>query len=290
MSLSRHPNLTDRVTIVIPAFNAAPTIVSTLNSVLELGFRNVVVVNDGSNDSTSEVVEKFPVLLINQKNSGVHKARIRGLMSVQTDFVIFLDADDSLLFPIWQLVEFLSDNEGLVGAAGGYNAFGLRRRKIVYLDDKFITQKQLIDLGSGLFPISASVWNTAAVISGQELHFPLLLEKNADDYELFIRTSSFGDIGVTGLVVSQYSMVGGKSTKNITEAAACAIRIAHYYALCFNFNSHLIIEFPKARIIMRRNLQLSYYNDSTFILLLNIFRYSELIPQIVWQRLRRMWL
>lgn len=290
MLLGIKQNLTGAVTIVIPAYNAAKTIVSTLNSVLELGFRNVVVVNDGSNDSTSEVVEKFPVLLINQKNSGVHKARIRGLMNVQTEFVIFLDADDSLLLPIWQLVEFLSDNEGLVGAAGGYNAVGLRRRKIVYLDDKFITQKQLIDLGSGLFPISASVWKTTAVISGQELNFPLLLEKNADDYELFIRTSRFGDIGVTSLVVSQYSMVGGKSTKNITEAATCAVRIAHYYDLCFNSKSNLIVEFPKATIIKRRNLQLSYYNDSTFILLLNIFRYSDLIPQIVWQRLKRMWL
>lgn len=289
MSLRSNSNLTDRVTIVVPAYNAASTIISTLNSIFELGFKHVVVVNDGSNDSTSEVVSKFPVLLINQENSGVHKARIRGLMSVQTDFVIFLDADDSLLVPIWKLVEFLSDNEGLVGAAGGYYAFGLRRRKIVYLDDKFITQKQLIDLESGLFPISASVWKAAEVISGQELHFPLLLEKNADDYELFIRTSNFGNIGVADLVVAQYSMVGGKSTKNITEAAICAVRIAHYYDLCFNSKSQSVIEFPKARVIKRRNLQLSYYNDSTYILTLNFLRYFDLIPQIIWQRLRRMW-
>lgn len=286
---SSNSNLTERVTIVIPAYNAAFTIVSTLNSVLELGFRHIVVVNDGSSDSTSEVVQKFPVVLINQKNLGVHKARIRGLMSVQTDFVIFLDADDSLLLPIWKLVEFLADNERLVGAAGGYYAFGLRRRKIVYLNNRFITQKQLIDLGSGLFPISASVWKTAEVIAGEELHVPLLLEKNADDYELFIRTSNFGDIGVSNLVVAQYSMVDGKSTKNITEAAICAVRIAHYYDLFFNFKSQSVIEFPKARVIKRRNLQLSYYNDSTYILTLKFLRYSDLIPQIIWQRLRRIW-
>jgi glycosyltransferase involved in cell wall biosynthesis len=274
---------------VIPAYNAAPTIVSTINSVLELGFRHIVVVNDGSSDSTSEVVEKFPVELINQKNSGVHKARIRGLMSVQTDFVIFLDADDSLLLPIWKLIEFLSDNERLVGAAGGYYAFGLRRRKIVYLNNRFITQKHLIDLGSGLFPISASVWKTAEVIAGEELHVPLLLEKNADDYELFIRTSNFGDIGVTDLVVARYSMVGGKSTKNITEAAICAVRIAQYYDLFFEFKSQSVMEFPKARVIKRRNLQLSYYNDSTYILALKFLRYSDLIPQIIWQKLRRIW-
>ncbi len=274
---------------MIPAYNAAPTIVSTINSVLELGFRHIVVVNDGSSDSTSEVVEKFPVELINQKNSGVHKARIRGLMSVQTDFVIFLDADDSLLLPIWKLIEFLSDNERLVGAAGGYYAFGLRRRKIVYLNNRFITQKHLIDLGSGLFPISASVWKTAEVIAGEELHVPLLLEKNADDYELFIRTSNFGDIGVTDLVVARYSMVGGKSTKNITEAAICAVRIAQYYDLFFEFKSQSVMEFPKARVIKRRNLQLSYYNDSTYILALKFLRYSDLIPQIIWQKLRRIW-
>jgi len=282
-------SLTDRVTIVIPAYNAAPTIVSTINSVLELGFRHIVVVNDGSSDSTSEVVQKFPVLLINQTNSGVHKARIRGLMNVQTDFVIFLDADDSLLLPIWKLLEFLSDNERFVGAAGGYYASGLRRRKIVYLKHRIITQTKLIDLGSGLFPISASVWRTVAVISGQELHFPLCLEKNADDYELFIRTSKFGDIGVADLVVSQYSMVGGKSTKNTTEAALCAIRIARYYNLCFNPNSHSVIEFPNTSAIKRRNLQLSFYNDPIFFLALNILRYPEVLPQIFLQKLKKTW-
>ena len=289
MSNSSNSNLTERVTIVIPAYNATSTIVSTLNSVLDLGFKHIIVVNDGSSDSTSEIVEKFPLLLINQKNSGAHKARIRGLMSVQTDFVIFLDADDSLLLPIWQLIKFLSENDRLVGAAGGYYAFGLRRSKIVHLHDRFITQKRLIDLGSGLFPISASVWSTAAVISGQELHFPLCLEKNADDYELAIRTSKFGDIGVADLVVSQYSMVGGKSTKNTTEAAICAFRIAHYYDLCFNSKSHSVTEIPNTSVIKRRNLQLSYYNDPKYFLALNILRYSELLPSIIWQRIRRVW-
>ena len=145
MTSRKISHLEDRVTIVIPAFNAASTIVSTLKSVLELGFRNVVVVNDGSSDLTSEIVSQFPVFLINQRNSGVHKARIRGLMRVQTDFVIFLDADDSLLSPIWKLIEYLAQDERLVGAAGGYCAIGLRRSRIVYLRDRRITQKRLID-------------------------------------------------------------------------------------------------------------------------------------------------
>lgn len=290
MTFNDISSLKDKVTIVIPAFNAASTIVSTLKSVLELGFRYVVVVNDGSNDLTSEIVGKFPVLLIDQKNSGVHKARIRGLMRVQTDFVIFLDADDSLLSPIWNLIEYLAKDERLVGAAGGYYAFGLHRKKIVYLQDKRINQKRLIDLKSGLFPISASVWRTAAVISGQELPFPLLLEKNADDYELFIRTSKFGDIGVVDLVVSKYSMIGGKSTKNTTEAYFCALRIALYYDLCFNLRSHSVTEYPSISKIRRRNLQLSYFNDPIPILALNIARNFELLPQIIWNKIRRLFI
>ncbi len=57
----------------------------------------VVVVDDGSTDAPDRVVRSFPgVRLIRQENRGLAAARNAGLAALDSDYVIFLDADDLL--------------------------------------------------------------------------------------------------------------------------------------------------------------------------------------------------
>jgi glycosyltransferase involved in cell wall biosynthesis len=68
-----------RVSIVIPAYNAAATIRATIESVIAQTFRDieVIVVDDGSTDRTCEIVREFGsrVRLIEQHNNGPAAAR-----------------------------------------------------------------------------------------------------------------------------------------------------------------------------------------------------------------------
>ena len=87
------------VSVVIPLYNKAPHIATTLNSVLDQTFKDfeVVVIDDGSTDSGAEVVLGFSdprIRLFRQKNQGVSAARNRGVNEAKTDFIAFLDADD----------------------------------------------------------------------------------------------------------------------------------------------------------------------------------------------------
>ena len=88
--------------VVIPAFNAAETIVSTVHSALtqtETALE-VVVVNDGSTDDTAEIVGRIDdprIRLVNQANQGLPAARNAGIRASQGAYVAFLDSDDLLL-------------------------------------------------------------------------------------------------------------------------------------------------------------------------------------------------
>ena len=88
-----------RVSVIIPAFNAADTIVPCLESVVP-GADEVILVDDGSTDGTADLVRKaFPgVLVLQQPNGGVSAARNAGLDAATGDYVAFVDADDRL-FP-----------------------------------------------------------------------------------------------------------------------------------------------------------------------------------------------
>ncbi|MCK5944194.1 MAG: glycosyltransferase family 2 protein [Planctomycetes bacterium] len=84
------------VTVVIPAFQAAPFLGVTLDAICEQTVvpERVIVVDDGSTDDTVAIAEKFGVEVVSQDQRGPGAARNRGLEMADTEFVAFCDADD----------------------------------------------------------------------------------------------------------------------------------------------------------------------------------------------------
>ncbi len=88
------------VSVVIPCYNQAHFLGEAIESVLAQTHRSfeVVVVDDGSTDGTSEVAGRYPkVRLVRQENRGLSGARNSGLAVSEGEYVVFLDADDRLL-------------------------------------------------------------------------------------------------------------------------------------------------------------------------------------------------
>jgi glycosyltransferase involved in cell wall biosynthesis len=88
--------------IIVPAFNAASTIASAVGSALAQTVTGleVVVVDDGSTDSTADVVRGIAderVRLISQPNRGLPAARNAGIAVARGRYVSLLDSDDLLL-------------------------------------------------------------------------------------------------------------------------------------------------------------------------------------------------
>lgn len=87
------------ISVVIPLYNKATSISSTLECVLNQIFSDweVVVVDDGSTDDSANIVRSMDdsrIRLIRQPNAGVSAARNRGAIEAEGEFIAFLDADD----------------------------------------------------------------------------------------------------------------------------------------------------------------------------------------------------
>lgn len=98
------PTDTPAVTVVVPAYNQAPWLSDTLNSVVAQSFADweCIVVNDGSTDATPRIAGEFVARdtrfqLLSQPNGGVSAARNLGLQRARGQYVVFLDGDDLLL-------------------------------------------------------------------------------------------------------------------------------------------------------------------------------------------------
>jgi glycosyltransferase involved in cell wall biosynthesis len=86
------------VSVVIACYNGERYLQETIESALAQSHPEVevIVVDDGSTDGSSEIAQKFPVRYIRQENRGLTESRNLGIRMSRGDYVVFLDADDRL--------------------------------------------------------------------------------------------------------------------------------------------------------------------------------------------------
>jgi dolichyl-phosphate beta-glucosyltransferase len=101
------------LSIVVPAYNEARRIRSTLESLCHIKETKpysveLIVVDDGSTDKTVETVAEFPGirLLRNDRNHGKGFTVRHGVLEAQGEFILFTDAD--LSTPIEEMDKLLS--------------------------------------------------------------------------------------------------------------------------------------------------------------------------------------
>ncbi len=87
------------ISVIIPVYNGEKTIKETITSVLNqtISDLELILINDGSQDSTLEIVSSIldPRLKIfSYPNTGVSISRNRGISHASGDYISFLDADD----------------------------------------------------------------------------------------------------------------------------------------------------------------------------------------------------
>ena len=88
-----------KISVVMAAYNAEKYLHESIESILNQTFTDFefIIINDGSIDKSLEIIESYNdkrIILINQKNSGVAKARNVGIEKSQCKYIAILDADD----------------------------------------------------------------------------------------------------------------------------------------------------------------------------------------------------
>lgn len=101
------------VSVIIPLYNAEKYIKECLLSVYKQTYTNIeiIIVNDGSTDSSLDVLSSFKkeknITIISQENKGASAARNIGIKHAKGDYIQFLDADDNL--PANKIEEQIND-------------------------------------------------------------------------------------------------------------------------------------------------------------------------------------
>ena len=115
------------VSVIIPVHNAERFIIAAIESVLAQDYRplELIVVDDGSTDRTSEIVQRIPqVSFHRQAKQGPGAARNAGVRASKGELISFLDADD-LWMPgkLSRQVAALSDDVDLEAVFGHVTEF-----------------------------------------------------------------------------------------------------------------------------------------------------------------------
>lgn len=88
------------ISVIIPTYNSAKTVCRAIKSVKDAD--EIIVVDDASSDNTQDVLKDLSnkygnlIYVRNEKNLGPYKSRFRGIDIATSNWITFLDADDTL--------------------------------------------------------------------------------------------------------------------------------------------------------------------------------------------------
>lgn len=230
------------ISVVIPLYNKAHTIVDTLHSVMcqtHTEFE-VIIVNDGSTDNGVEVIKQNfddpRIRIINQENQGVSVARDRGVEEAQSNYIAFLDADDKWHSEYLRIMNTaisrypnaaLYSSGGLICNADGSISYRLAKKylnKIVICD--FFENPHVY------------IHTSAAIINKS---FFKLTDgsprgmKRSQDFALFFQIALKGPFVYVGLPISKY--VGGVSGQATSNTHKNKFKVLKCFCFLYNFIS-----------------------------------------------------
>ncbi|QJR81533.1 glycosyltransferase family 2 protein [Alteromonas pelagimontana] len=154
----------ERVSVIMPIFNAEDKIEAAIRSLLEQSYKNleIIVVDDRSTDNTFTVVKKIAEAqprvkaFQQEKNGGAYLARNRGLKEASGDYITTHDADDwSHPDKIATQVELLQRKETVMGVCLHWTRaldnltfthnWNLNARLVHWNHSSFLFRKRVID-------------------------------------------------------------------------------------------------------------------------------------------------
>jgi len=112
-----------KVSVIIPAYNEEKVIKKTIESIIETRYprKEIIFVDDGSNDRTLEVVSQFKnqIIILHKDNGGKASALNYGLVYAKGEIIVVVDADTIVgLTALKEIVKGFEVNEHVAAVAG----------------------------------------------------------------------------------------------------------------------------------------------------------------------------
>jgi glycosyltransferase involved in cell wall biosynthesis len=221
------------VSVIIPCYNQDYYLGEAIESVLAQSYANfeIVIVDDGSIDKTSEVAASYPdVQCIRQENQGLAAARNTGLRMGRGDYLVFLDADDLLVPQALEAgLKCLEAHPACAFVSGHY--------RYINADGSFLNEHPQEQVGEDYYlallqgnyiGMHATVMYRRAALETIGGFDPAL--PACEDYDLYLRLARKFPVSRHGKVIAEYRQHGSNMSGNAELMLKTALAVLHSQA------------------------------------------------------------
>jgi glycosyltransferase involved in cell wall biosynthesis len=207
----------DTVSVIIPCFKQACFLTDAIESVLAQSYPHleVIVVDDGSPDDTSDVASRYPgVRYIRQENQGLSAARNTGIRESQGEFLVFLDADDRLTPKALESgVQQLRQCPSAAFVAGKHRHISIDGSPLPSMQSRHIDRDHYVELlRANYIGCPANVMYRRAVFD--DVHGFDTSLRAVEDYDLYLRVARKFVMACHRNVVAEYRTHGDSMSSN----------------------------------------------------------------------------
>lgn len=262
------------ISVIIPSYNRRSSISVAIESVLKQSFADweLIVVDDGSEDGTGEVVENFlsdtRIKYFWQENKGVSAARNKGVCISSGKYLTFLDSDDKVTND-WLLDFFkaISTSENVALVQGGLIIVSLTPKKNISSPAK--KDKYNVPI-PGTFLLKKTLFEEIGMFD-ERLNY-------AENTELFFRVEQKNIksviIETTNLIYNDSLSGGSKNLKNMIDSTKIILEkhdlylsrnVKHLYEQIVGVNYLRFGNYPLASRHLWRAFILKPFNLKTLL-------------------------
>lgn len=229
--------MSQKVSIIIPVFNAENYISETIQSLLNQSYENIeiILVDDGSTDGSSKIIDNnidARIKYYHQENKGAPAARNYGFEKAEGELVIFFDADDTLTQNgIYKVVEMFNANQTIDMVIGDFSSVDDNSELILesnlgsikerYYIAENLQEKYKIIANSNPFP-GNKIYKKSFLDSNQIIFHDL---KIAQDLNFLLEVLAHEpNIEIYGEIICLYRIHNNSISTNVTYTIAEVIK------------------------------------------------------------------
>lgn len=216
------------ISIIVPVYNGEDYLSETLDSILKCTLRvqrEILVIDDGSSDSTSRVCSEFgnKISYFHQENQGEFAATNKGLQIASGDYVLVVSHDDpmfsSSLLPL--AIELLEGNPKIVCVYPDWRIIDARGKVLKIKVVKEYSERELIGKFNCLPGPGAVFRREAALKIGGRRRW-----KFVSDYDFWLRLSRLGEFKRIPSVHAQWRSHQNSTTVSMKDFEMAKERIS----------------------------------------------------------------
>lgn len=207
-----------KISVIMPAYNAEKYIKEAIDSILSQTFGDFefIIIDDGSTDNTCAIIESYSDSRIrffrNEKNMGVAATLNRGLDLARGEYIARMDSDDiSMPKRFEEQVRFMDEHEDFVAIGTAYCMFGdVISEHIIECESN--PQKAKSELLYCPCMAHPTVMIRKRTLDEHNLRYEEIYN-GTEDYVLWWRIVSYGNIAALPSVLLKYRIHGGQITE-----------------------------------------------------------------------------